>query len=194
MSWLPSGEIELAASVTVLLRAHREGDASALDDLARVIYPELKAMAQRRSAGGAGSGATTLVNETFLKLLSGGELTPEDRKQFFALAATVMRQIIVDEIRYVTAGKRKGVEATLAETLIGDDAHEKAEFLLQVDQMLSVLEHQDPRLANVFECRYFAGLTTAETAEALELSERSVERFWSAARSRISELIEENSE
>lgn len=180
------------SSVTVLLAACRDGDAGAMDELARLLYPELKAMAHRRSQQGAGSGATTLVNETFLKLLSGGTIASEDRQQFFALAATVMRQIIVDEIRYVTAGKRKGNEQTLAETLVGDDAHEKAEFLLLVDQMLNVLESEDARLASVFECRYFAGLTTAETAEALDLSERSVERFWSAARSRMAELIDES--
>lgn len=181
------------SSVTVLLAAHREGDPAALDQLASVLYPELKRMAHSRARASAGTGATTLVNETFVKLLSGGDIASEDRKQFFALAATIMRQIIVDEIRYVTAGKRKGEEQTLAETIVGGDAHEKAEFLLQVDQMLSRLEKEDPRLARVFECRYFAGLTTAETAEALDVSERSVERFWSTARSRIAELIEENS-
>ena len=180
------------SSVTILLAAYRDGDSGALDELSRQLYPELKAMARRRARQGAGSGATTLVNETFLKLLSGGTIASQDRQQFFALAATIMRQIIVDEIRYVTAGKRTGKEQTLAETIVGDDAHEKAEFLLQVDQMLTVLANEDARLASVFECRYFAGLTTAETAEALDLSERSVERLWSGARSRIAELIDEN--
>lgn len=182
------------SSVTVLLAAHRNGDPAALDELAALVYPELKRMAHGRSRPRSGSGATTLVNETFLKLLSGGEIVSEDRKQFFALAATIMRRIIVDEIRYVTAGKRKGNEETLAETVIGDDAHEKAEFLLQVDQMLGILEQQDARLARVFECRYFAGLTTAETAEVLDASERSVERLWASARSRIADLMEASSQ
>ena len=150
-------------------------------------------MAHRRSRSGAGMGATTLVNETFLKMLSGGDLQPEDRKQFFGLAATIMRRIIVDEIRYVTAGKRDGQEMTLAETVMGDDTHSKAEFLLQVDEMVNILEQEDERQARVFECRYFAGLTTAETAEALDTSERSVERLWSSARSRIAELMEDSS-
>lgn len=165
-----------------------------MNQLATVLYPELKSMARRRAQGGAGSGATTLVNETFIKLLSGGDLGAENRRQFFALAATIMRQIIVDEIRYVTANKRSRKDVTLAETVIGDDGHEKAEFVLQVDEMLRIVEQEDDRLARVFECRYFAGLTTAETAEALELSPRSVERFWSAARSRIAELIDESKE
>ena len=101
-----------------------------------------------------------------------------------------MRRIVVDEVRRVSAGKRQGREVSLAETVIGDDAHEKAEFLLQVDEVLSILESDDPRLARVFECRYFAGLTTAETAEALDASERTVERLWSDARSRVASLLE----
>jgi len=184
----------LPPSVTILLEAHRNGDSSALNQLATVLYPELKAMARRRSQAGAGSGATTLVNETFVKLLSGGDLRTEDRRQFFALAATIMRQIIVDEIRYVTADKRAREDVTLVETVIGDDGHEKAEFLLQVDEMLKIVEQEDDRLARVFECRYFAGLTTAETADALEISPRSVERLWSSARSRIAALIDESKE
>jgi len=184
----------LPLSVTILLEAHRNGDGSALDQLATALYPELKAMARRRVQGGAGSGATTLVNETFVKLLSGGAIRTEDRRQFFALAATIMRQIIVDEIRYITANKRAREEVTLVEAVIGDDGHEKAEFLLQVDEMLKIVEQEDDRLARVFECRYFAGLTTAETSEALDISVRSVERLWSSVRSRIAELIEESSE
>ena len=183
----------MSASVTTLLEAHSNGDESALNELATLLYPELKSMARRRARGSAGSGATTLVNETFIKLLSGGDLKTTDRQQFFALAATIMRQVIVDEIRYYTANKRARDDVTLVDTIVGDDSHEKAEFLLQVDEMLEIVEQEDERLARVFECRYFAGLTTAETAEALDVSERSVERFWSGARSRIAELIDESS-
>jgi RNA polymerase sigma factor (TIGR02999 family) len=184
----------MASEITVLIDAYRAGDASALDRLASLLYPELKAMARRRSRSGPGMGATTLVSETFLKMLSGGDLTPDDRQQFFALAATIMRQIIVDEIRYVTASKRERQDVTFSPTLMGDDGHEKAEFLLQVDEMLGILEAEDERLARVFECRYFAGLTTSETAAALGTSERSAERLWSGARSRMAALIQENSE
>ena len=188
----PLEDQDLAESVTILLQAYRNGDDSAFDQLATLLYPELKSMARRRAQGSAGSSATTLVNETFVKLLSGGQIGTEDRQQFFALAATIMRQVIVDEIRYVTANKRAREDITLAETLIGDDGHEKAEFLLQVDEMLKIVEQEDERLARVFECRYFAGLTTAETAEALDIAPRSVERLWSSARSRMAELIEES--
>ena len=182
----------MPASVTILLEAYRKGDDSAFDQLATMLYPELKSMARRKAQGGAGSSATTLVNETFVKLLSGGRIGTEDRRQFFALAATIMRQVIIDEIRYITAHKRARDDVTLVETVVGDDGHEKAEFLLQVDEMLKIIEHEDERLARVFECRYFAGLTTAETAEALDIAPRSVERLWSSARSRMAELIEDS--
>jgi RNA polymerase sigma factor (TIGR02999 family) len=177
--------------VTVLLKEVSDGNDEALDKLVSILYPELKAMASRRARSGPGMGATTLVSETFLQMLSGGRLKSEDRRQFFGLAATIMRRVIVDEIRYVTAEKRQGKEVTLAEAMIGDDAHEKAEFLLQVDSMLSVLESENEQHARVFECRYFAGLTTSETAEVLDMSARSVERAWSAARARIASLIDE---
>lgn len=183
---------DLPSSVTILLRAHRDGDSDALNQLATILYPELKSMARRRSRSAAGTGATTLVNETFVKLLSGGDLQAEDRKQFFALAATIMRQVIVDEIRYFTANKRARDDVTLADSMIGDDSHERAEFLLQVDEMLTIVEQEDDRLARVFECRYFAGLTTAETSEVLDIPQRSVERLWASARSRIAELIEDS--
>lgn len=182
----------MSESVTEMLAAWRAGDEQALDGLARLLYPELKRMAERRARSKAAPGATTLVHETFLKLLAGGALRPGDRREFFALTATIMRQVIVDEIRRATAGKRSHLDVTLAETIIGDDSHEKAQFLLHVDEMMALLEREDERLARVFECRYFAGLTTAETAEAIGASVRTVERLWGTSRSRMAELLEEH--
>jgi len=181
----------MASEVTLLLAQYREGDGSALDSLARLIYPELKAMARRRTTGEGGFGATVLVNETFAKLLSGGELKPTDRQQFFGLAATIMRQVIIDEIRYVTAQKRDGNMVTYSDTQVPDENLANAEFLLQVDQILEQLEKEDPKLARVFECRYFAGFSTSESAEALGVSVRSVERLWAASRERIAEMMNE---
>ena len=81
----------MAGEVTLLLERYRQGDTGAFNALAELIYPQLKVMAQRRTRGDGGLGATMLVNETFLKLLSGGELKLEDRQQFFALAASCVR-------------------------------------------------------------------------------------------------------
>ncbi len=180
----------MPSDVTLLLARYNEGDASALDALTQMIYPELKAMARRRTRGAGDMGATALVNETFVKLLSGGQLTSEDRQQFFGLAATIMRQVIVDEVRYVTAQKRSGEAVTYADTEMAGDSHEKAEFLLEVDKILEQLAEEDPNLAQVFECRYFAGFSTSETAEVLGVSPRTAERWWSSARERIAALME----
>ncbi len=182
----------MASEVTLLLNRYRDGDASALDALAQMIYPELKAMARRRTTANGDLGATALVNETFVKLLSGGQLTSEDRQQFFGLAATIMRQVIVDEVRYVTAQKRSGDAVTYSDTVVPDQSNEKAEFLLEVDKILEQLEEEDAKLARVFECRYFAGFSTAETAEVLGVSARTAERLWSTARERIAALMNES--
>ncbi|MDZ7670876.1 MAG: ECF-type sigma factor [Gammaproteobacteria bacterium] len=179
---------EMPTEVTQLLRAHAEGDRAALERLAALVYPELKAMARRR-AGGARMDATTLVNETFLKLLSSERIVAEDRKQFFGLMATIMRQLIVDEVRYLTAAKRGAPDVTFTESLAAANGGDEAEFLILVDRVLERLEGEDPKLARVFECRYFAGLTVAETAEALDLSQRSVERMWAAARERLADML-----
>lgn len=181
----------MAADVTLLLRAHRDGEEGALEELARLVYPDLKAMARRR-AGAGGLGATTLVNESFLRLLSGGAVQPEDRSQFFALMATIMRRLIVDEVRYVTADKRRAEEVTLADGVAatsGDDV----EFLILVDRVLHALEAEDERLVRVFEARYFAGLSVEETAQAFDLSARTVDRLWATARERVAALISDSS-
>ena len=125
------------------------------------------------------------MNETFLKLLAGEQLRSEDRQQFFGLAATIMRRVIIDEVRQARAAKRDGLAVTFTDSQNGDSAGEDIDFLLEVDRLLDGLQAEDERLARVFECRYFAGFTVSETAESLGLSERSVERLWSDARSRI---------
>jgi RNA polymerase sigma factor (TIGR02999 family) len=183
----------MASEVTLLLEEYKNGDPAALDQLTRLIYPELKAMARRRAGGQPGLGATTLVNETFVKLLSGGDLQPEDRQQFFGLAATIMRQVIVDEVRYAAADKRRGMNVTYTDASAADEVQAKADFLLQVDRTVARLEAEDPRLARVFECRYFGGFSVAETAECLGVSLRSAERLWSSARARIADLMSDSS-
>lgn len=181
----------MSSEVTLLLNAYHDGDPQAFDDLTRLIYPELKAMARRRASGSA-LGATTLVNETYVKLLSGGEVSSADRQQFFALAATIMRRVIVDEIRYATAEKRNGQSATFVEEKVPDESQASALFLIEVDRVLDLLVEDDPKLAQAFECRYFAGFTVAETAEALSVSERTAERLWSSSRARIAELMRDS--
>ena len=180
----------MPGDVTLLLQDYKNGDADALNALTHMVYPELKAMARRRTQGNQNLNATALINEVFVKLLSGNQLDPSDRQQFFGLVATVMRQVIVDEVRHFTAQKRKGDEVTYADTISFNTSEVKSEFLLQVDQVLTRLESEEPKLAHVFECRYFAGFSTAETAEIMGTSSRSVERLWTRSRERVAELME----
>ena len=181
----------MPSEVTLLLRQYQAGDANALDNLAKLVYPDLKALARQRGTriGPQVMGATTLVQETFAKFLSSGQIEPKDRGQFFGLAATIMRRLIIDEVRKHTASKRDAARLDIEQDALHDDAAVAPEFLLSVDQALDVLKNADERLARVFECRYFAGLSVIETAAALELSERSTERLWQQARNRLAELL-----
>ena len=183
----------MSRDITLLLSRFQAGDDGAMNALAELIYPELKAMARRRANNDLQLSATTLVNETFLKLLSGARVASEDRQQFFGLAATVMRQIIVDEVRYATAQKRNAPQATYSDTRVGDESQEHAELLLQIDRFVDQLASEDEQLARTFECRYFAGFSTAETAEIVGVSERTAERLWSRARERIATLLKQPS-
>ncbi|MFK7958456.1 MAG: ECF-type sigma factor [Lysobacterales bacterium] len=169
-------------NVTLLLQRYAGGDQAALDQLAGLLYPQLKKMARRRVRRGQEIGATTLVQETFLKLLSGGGVKPQDRVQFFGLAATIMRQVIVDDARHSAAQKRRGVEVEFKPEIANDSQLVDAGFLLQVDDALTRLAEQNRQLAQVFECRYFGGYSIQETADIINMSVRSTERLWSNAR------------
>jgi RNA polymerase sigma factor (TIGR02999 family) len=175
--------------VTQLLTRYRTGDAQAYDELLRIVYPEIRAMAQRRARGSAELGASTLVSETFLKFLSSDSVQPGDRAQFFGLMATIMRQVIIDEARAVGRLKRAGRAVTLDEEVVEDDSAERAQFLIQVDEIVTRLEGTDPEICRVFELRFFAGLTTQETADALGKSKRTVERLWSSSREIIRSML-----
>ena len=180
----------MGAEITLLLQRLRAGDNDAFDELARHVYPELKAMARGRTRGKSEMGATVLVNETFLKLLKRGEITSADRAQFFGLSATIMRQVIIDEIKYATAAKRHGLKVTFGDQTTGEPSPAQTDMLLDIDRALDQLRDDHAQLVQVVECRYFVGYTTAETAEALAISPRTVERLWSDARRRLAALIE----
>ncbi|MEJ2515663.1 MAG: ECF-type sigma factor [Gammaproteobacteria bacterium] len=168
----------------------KDGDREAYERLAALVYPEIRAMAQRRARGSAPLGASTLVSETYLKFLSAGESGPADRQQFFSLMATIMRQVIIDEARSLQRLKRAGRKVTLNEEAVSVDSLDRAQFLIQVDEIVDRLKDTDERMCRVFECRFFAGLTTAETAEAVASSERTVERLWSRSRQLVREMLE----
>ena len=169
--------------VTALLRRWRAGDRAALDALVPLVYAELKRVAEGylRRERGATLQPTALVHEAYLKLVGGADVDWQDRRHFFAAAARLMRQILVDHARHRDAAKRQGGERVTLSSLDPPDPRNAID-LLALDQALSALEGLDERKARVVELRVFAGLEFAEIGELLDLSRATLDREWRAAR------------
>ncbi len=160
--------------------------------MAQTVYAELRRIARRKLGGhwhDRTLDTTALVNEAWLKLNDNKEHVWQNRGHFYAVAATAMRQIIIDEARRKLAQKRDGVHVEEDVELAAQDVR-RAEELLAVERTLEKLAAQSPEQALVFECKYFMGLSNEELAQALELSVRSVERRWQQARERFKTLYE----
>ena len=172
-------------SITDLLIQVRQGSPDAMNQLFPLVYGELRRIAHRQLLGerpGHTLGTTGLVHETYLKLVDQTRVQWRDRGHFFALASRAMRQILVDYARRYRAQRRGGgmTRVSLSEAAPGEDR--EAELLLAVHEALERLSVMNGRLSQVVECRYFAGLTEEETAVALGVSVRTVERDWLKAR------------
>jgi RNA polymerase sigma factor (TIGR02999 family) len=176
--------MDTVPDVTRLLLAHRAGDPEALDRLVSLVYRELRQIARRVLARDAPRTltATAVVHEAWMHLSAGAPVAWENRAHFFAIAARAMRQIVVDDARRRAAHKRGGDR--LRVTLVPEHAGATAclETALSVDQVLSQLGAANARLVQVAECKLFAGMTDAETAEALGVPLRTVQREWQRAR------------
>ncbi len=171
--------------VTDLLQAWRRGDARALDQLMPLVYDALRLLAQRhldREGQANTLTPTGLVHEAYLRLIDRTRVEVTDRGQFFAIASQAMRRILVDRARRRLAEKRGGSARpiSLDEQLYIEEAG--ADSIVALDEALDRLGQVSPRLARVVECRFFAGLTEAETGEALGVTERTVRRDWHKAR------------
>ena len=169
---------------TTLLEAARQGDGEAFDMLYTRVYNELKKLARVVRGGKASDtmNTTALVHEAYEKLVPDVELQVQDRAHFFRLAARAMRFILIDSARKRSAEKRGGKESNLE---FDEQIHAtamQADALLSLNEALKRLEDIDERKARVVECRYFAGLTIEDTAQALEVSIPTVKRDWRAAR------------
>lgn len=180
-----SPETNLPGEVTLLLRKFRAGDGDAASRLIDLIYPELKRVAQvqlRHEREGHDLQPTALVHEAYLRLIAQEHHTWESRGHFFAVAANIMRRILIDHARSRNAQKRTGARTliTLDETL--SLTNEQSADLLDLDQALTELEQLSPRQARVVELRYFSGLSVPEIASALGVNPRSVDRDWATAR------------
>jgi RNA polymerase sigma-70 factor (ECF subfamily) len=174
--------------ITGLLLAWGAGDRAALDALVPAVYAALRAQAARalrREAAGHTLSTTALVHEAYLRLVDQARVRVESRAHFYGVAARVMRQILVDHARARAAAKRggQGGEAAYPITLGEADAAsgEPAADVLAVHEALDQLATLDPEQARLVELRYFAGLTIAETAEALGVSPATANRKWVVA-------------
>lgn len=172
--------------ISRLLVAFGDGDREAFDRLIPLVYAELHQIARRQLRQlrpGDTLGTTGLVHEAYLKLVDQTRASWRDRNHFFSIAARAMRQILVDYARHKHAEKRGGDAAAV--TL--DEEHVAAVqpdevWLLDLNAALERLAEIEPRLARVVECRFFAGYTQDETAEALGVSTFTVWRDWTLAR------------
>ncbi len=182
MSSLPSSR-----RVTRLLIDWRGGNQAALDKLLPLVYDELRRLAQarlRHEPHGHTLQATALVHEAYVRLLDLNRLTLADRHHFFAIAARVMRQVLVDHARRKRSSKRGGDATRL--TLDGLSAVASSPTddvdVLDLDIALKELAALDERMARVVELKFFVGLTLEETADALSVSHATVERDWAVAK------------
>lgn len=182
-----------ALTITRMLHECRESeDAEAIfDSLMPLVYDDLKQIARqqlRRLRPGQTLNTTALVNESYAKLQPSASLNWADRQHFFAIAARAMRQIVVDHARSMMTHKRSGQKVDIDLEQISGNMVDRAEQILNIDQLLDRLEAINPDLARTFECRYFAGYTQDETAELLEVSVRTVQRRWTQACAWLREL------
>lgn len=172
--------------VTRLLAAWRHGDEEAPRELFAVLYEELRRLARGqlgRRPPQSSVAATGLVHEAYVKLADRTRLNLRDRGHFLALAAKAMRQILLDHARRRLAQKRGGEAlAIVLDEEAAPGVAANASDMVALDGALGRLEALDARLVRIVEARFFAGLSVKDTADALELSERTIKRDWQKAR------------
>jgi RNA polymerase sigma factor (TIGR02999 family) len=186
MGAVPSAE---SRDLTGLLRAWAEGDADALDQLTPIVYAQLKAQARRCLRGERPGGtlqSTALVHEAYLRLMNAPDVDWHDRVHFFALAAQIMRRVLIDAARARAAAKRGGTRVVNRPGAVDLDrlspSESSARSLCALDDALEALAQIDERRAKVIELRFFGGLSVEETAAALRISPQTVMRDWRLAR------------
>jgi RNA polymerase sigma factor (TIGR02999 family) len=176
----------LPTEITAMLRAwdHNQGEAS--EELMRAVYQELRRQARyhlRRERVNHTLQTTALINEAYLKLVEQRSVKWESRTHFFALAAEMMRRILVDYAKAKYSQKRGGKEADLPlEAAFTIKTDEQDINFMALDQALNRLHKIDPQPAKIVELRYFGGLSVKETAQVLNISPATVKRDWAMAK------------
>lgn len=172
-------------NVTQLLDAASGGDPHAASRLLPLVYDELRKLAQNRMAkepAGHTLQATALVHEAYLRLVGDQETGWENRGHFFGAAAEAMRRILIERARRYRRAKRGGGAKRLQLADIDVAMAPASIDLLALNEALTVLETQDPRMSDVVKLRFFAGLTIEDTAKVLGVTSRTVNRDWIGAR------------
>ncbi|MCG3163844.1 MAG: hypothetical protein JMDDDDMK_05296 [Acidobacteria bacterium] len=171
--------------VTQLLLAWSNGDRAALDQLMPIVYSELRRLAHRQLGAERPNHTlqtTALVNEAYLRLVDQNSLQWQDRAHFFAVAARMMRHILVDYARARHNAKRGGRAVKVALDEAAEVSVERAAEMVALDEALTALAEFDPRKSRIAELRFFGGLTVEEAAEALKVSPGTVMRDWTLAK------------
>jgi RNA polymerase sigma-70 factor, ECF subfamily len=170
---------------TRLLHAWRSGDEAALERLTPIVYQDLRRLARRYMAGeraGHTLQTSALINEAYVRLLECREIEWQDRVHFLAVCAQLMRRILVDHARRRNAKRGGNVPHLALEEALELGPSSRARDLAALDDALNALAEFDPRKAKVVELRFFGGLTTEETAEALGISPGTILRDWNTAK------------
>jgi RNA polymerase sigma factor (TIGR02999 family) len=175
----------LDPDITKLLKAWGTGDPAALDQLSKCVYDELRLMARRHMKNerqGNTLQTTALVNEVYLRLVDVTKVEWQQRAQFFAMAAQMMRRILVDAARARASHKRGAgaVQVNFDETAVLSPEPDRS--MVALDDALAAFAQIAPRQAQVVELRYFGGLNEEEIVEVLKISPRTVRRDWEFAR------------
>ena len=182
------------SKVTQLLHDWSDGDREALDKLIPIVYEELRRQAARylrRERPGHTLQTTALIHEAYLRLIDQKNVRWQNRAHFFAIAAQLMRRILVDHARGRQAAKRGGsdIKLPLEEAMIGSEG--RGVDLVALDEALERLASIDPQQSRVVELKFFSGLSVEETAEVLGVSQRTVKRDWNVAKAWLRREISE---
>ena len=173
------------ADVTRLLEDVDAGHDGAFDRLLAEVYPALREMARaklRDQREGHTLNPTGLVHEAYLRLVRYPDVNWKGRAHFFGAAAQTMRRVLVDHARKKSAARRKGEHVSLTQAGASAEGEVALDEVLSIDDALTRMAEERPRWVRVVECRYFAGLTLDETAEALRVSHATVSNDWRLAR------------
>ena len=186
---------ESEPDVTTLLAQATDGDQDAANELLPRVYQQLRAIANHRMSSenpGHTLQATALVNEVFLRMFGNRQLPWQNRAHFYATAAEAMRRVLLDHAKAKHRKKRGGAAKKLPVNVAELAVAQDSEQILALDAALCRLEEQNPEAARVVRLRFYAGLSVDQTAAALEMSPRTVDRRWKFARAWLFGQLQES--